>query len=187
MDISKLSKCGADIADDSLNFGIACTKKLLDIHEIVVEYPTDIARLKEDALASMHTTDGTARANADILVFTNANLLTMDSGDLQADVLRNAVLFTRNGRIEAIGGAEDIVIPEGAMLIDVEGGRITTCEIVLFITYSWSGYITPGFIDVHAHWFGFAGIYPARSWELQTFLAYGVTTLHKYVYHLALP
>ncbi|KAF7790973.1 hypothetical protein EIP86_001932 [Pleurotus ostreatoroseus] len=161
LDISRLSQCGADIADDSLNFGIACTQKLLDIHEIVIEYPTDIARLKEDALASIRTADETARANADVLVFTNANLLTMDSGDLQADVLRNAVLFTRNGRIEAIGGAGDIVIPEGAMLIDVEGG-----------------YITPGFIDVHAHWNGFAGIYPARSWELQTFLAYGVTTLH---------
>jgi hypothetical protein len=38
-----------------------------------------------------------------------------------------------------------------------------------------------GFIDVHAHWNGFASWYPARSWEHETFLAYGVTTVHKYV------
>ena len=41
--------------------------------------------------------------------------------------------------------------------------------------------IIPGFIDVHAHWNGFTSRYPARSWELETFLAYGVTTLHKCV------
>lgn len=41
-----------------------------------------------------------------------------------------------------------------------------------------SGYVTPGFIDAHAHWDGFEGRYPATSWEHQTFLAYGVTTLH---------
>ncbi len=123
IEISKLSKCSTEIADDSLNFGIACTKKLLDIHEFVVEYPTDISRLKQDALASMHTTDEAARANADVLVITNATLLTMETGSLQYDVLHGAVLFTRNGRIEAIGGAQDIVVPEGAMLIDVEGGR----------------------------------------------------------------
>lgn len=41
------------------------------------------------------------------------------------------------------------------------------------------GFVVPGFIDVHAHWSGFADPYPAKSWELATFLAYGVTTLHK--------
>jgi hypothetical protein len=41
-----------------------------------------------------------------------------------------------------------------------------------------AGYVVPGFIDVHAHWAGLGSLYPARSWELETFLAYGVTTLH---------
>lgn len=40
-------------------------------------------------------------------------------------------------------------------------------------------FVVPGFIDVHAHWEGFADLYPAKSWEMETFLAYGVTTLHK--------
>ncbi|KAJ3550145.1 hypothetical protein NM688_g5104 [Phlebia brevispora] len=161
IEISKLAKCSSEVAHDSLNYGISCTKKLLDIHEITVEYPTDISRLKDDALAAMRGADETAQANADVLVITNATLLTMETGSLQSDVIHHAVLFTRNGRVEAIGGSQDAVIPEGAMLLDAEGG-----------------FITPGFIDVHAHWNGFSEFYPARSWELQTFLAYGVTTLH---------
>ena len=37
----------------------------------------------------------------------------------------------------------------------------------------------PGFIDVHAHWSGYGTNFPVKSWEMETFLAYGVTTLHK--------
>ena len=43
------------------------------------------------------------------------------------------------------------------------------------------GYVLPGFIDMHAHWNGFSDRFPASSWELETFLAYGVTTMHKCV------
>jgi hypothetical protein len=38
--------------------------------------------------------------------------------------------------------------------------------------------VIPGFVDVHAHWNGHTNLYPAKSWELEAFLAYGVTTLH---------
>lgn len=41
------------------------------------------------------------------------------------------------------------------------------------------GFLIPGFIDAHAHWSGMSNPIPAKSWELQTFLAYGVTTMHK--------
>ena len=46
------------------------------------------------------------------------------------------------------------------------------------------GFVVPGFIDVHGHWGGYASTHPARSWELETFLAYGVTTLHKCVWNV---
>ncbi|THG95346.1 hypothetical protein EW026_g6293 [Hermanssonia centrifuga] len=95
------------------------------------------------------------------LVIANATLLTMESGNLHNDVLRDAIIVTRAGEIEAIVGANEAVIPYGATILDAAGG-----------------YIVPGFIDVHAHWNGFDSFYPARSWELETFLAYGVTTLH---------
>lgn len=41
------------------------------------------------------------------------------------------------------------------------------------------GFVIPGFIDAHAHWDGYDTLYPAKSWEQETFLAHGVTTLHK--------
>ncbi len=33
---------------------------------------------------------------------------------------------------------------------------------------------------MHAHWDAIGNPIPARSWEMQTFLSYGVTTMHKY-------
>ncbi|EKM56024.1 uncharacterized protein PHACADRAFT_122127 [Phanerochaete carnosa HHB-10118-sp] len=161
VEVSSLGKCSSEIADDTLNFGISCTKKLVKFSEIVVRYPSDVSRLKADAMAALRTNDEQALANADVLVFTNATLLTMESGSLLQDVLHDAVLISRGGRVEAIVGIEDYVVPHGATVINAEGG-----------------YIVPGYIDVHAHWAGFADFFPAKSWELETFLAYGVTTLH---------
>ena len=97
---------------------------MLDIHEIVVEYPTDISRLKDDALRAARTknTDETSLAYADVLVIANTTLLSMDSGDLQGDIFHDAVLFVRNGRIESVVGSHDAVIPQGAMVLNAEGG-----------------------------------------------------------------
>jgi hypothetical protein len=117
-----LSKCSSDIADDKLTFGIACTKKLLSYSEIVVRYPSDVSRLKKEAVEAADTTNAAALANADFLVFTNATLLTMESGNFHEDVLHDAVLITRRGKIEAIVGISDAVIPYGARVIDLEGG-----------------------------------------------------------------
>ena len=43
-------------------------------------------------------------------------------------------------------------------------------------------FVIPGFFDAHAHWNAPYTRYPAKSWEMQTFLAYGVTSMHKYVF-----
>ena len=57
--------------------------------------------------------------------------------------------------------------------------RCSSCDGVFALTIMSLGLVIPGFVDVHAHWEGFSNYYPARSWEMETFLAYGVTTLHK--------
>lgn len=68
---------------------------------------------------------------------------------------------------------------------------IKVCEFVkYFPSISTSspfylGFVVPGFIDVHSHWGGYIVPFPAKSWEMQSFLAYGVTTMHKYVLNLS--
>ncbi|KAI0329892.1 hypothetical protein GY45DRAFT_1324512 [Cubamyces sp. BRFM 1775] len=162
VDVSKLDACSNAAKQDTTTFGIACTKSLAKFQEVVVEYPSDIARLKKDAATFLTEKYGEdANPHANFFVIANATLVTMETGNLESDVLRDAVLVTRDGQIEAIVGVHDAVIPYGASVLDVQGGVVV-----------------PGFIDVHAHWNGFDTMHPARSWEMETFLAYGVTTLH---------
>jgi len=161
VDVADLKSCSSATERDALTFGVACTRNLPHFQEVVVDYPSDIRRLKAEATASIAHEDAAALANADIFVIANATLVTMETGDLRADVLEDAILVTRGGQIEAIVGTQDAVIPYGASVLNAEGA-----------------FIVPGFIDVHAHWNGFDTLYPARSWEMETFLAYGVTTLH---------
>ena len=56
-----------------------------------------------------------------------------------------------------------------------------TIQLLLETDILHLGFVIPGFIDVHAHWDGWDTLYPAKSWEHETFLAYGLTTLHKCV------
>ncbi|KAG5642728.1 hypothetical protein DXG03_002273 [Asterophora parasitica] len=152
LELSKLDKCASAIKADSINFGISCVKSLLDFQEVVVKHSTDIARLKHDAQGH------------DVVVIYNATLLTMETGTEQWDIIPSGVLVTRGGVISSVGihgHADDLILGGSATAINAEGG-----------------FVVPGFIDVHAHWGGFNGRYPATSWELETFLAYGVTTLH---------
>ncbi|KAF7356578.1 Amidohydro-rel domain-containing protein [Mycena venus] len=154
LEVSKLSKCASKIKHDSTHFGISCVKDLLEYQEVVVEYSTDIARLKRDA-AGLNVQD-----NSDVFVIFNATILTMETGDPKVDLIREGVLTIRGGVIESVG-ALGTLVPSGVTAFNAQGG-----------------YVVPGFIDVHAHWNGFVERYPSTSWELQMFLAYGVTTLH---------
>ncbi|KAJ3981233.1 hypothetical protein F5890DRAFT_570495 [Lentinula detonsa] len=157
LEISKLEKCSSAIKHDSNTFGISCVKSLVQYQEIVVEHPTDIARLKEQTQAL------SSSVNSDILIVFNATLVTMETGSLDEDLLHDAVLVIRGGVIEAVFSAtgNSFVAPEGATLINANGG-----------------FVIPGFIDAHAHWNGFSNSHPAKSWEMQVFLAYGITTMH---------
>ncbi|KAF8061652.1 hypothetical protein FPV67DRAFT_1673271 [Lyophyllum atratum] len=152
LEISKLNKCSSAIKKDDINFGISCVKDLLDYQEVIVEHSTDIARLKRDA-------DG-----HELVIVYNATLLTMAWGKLRWDLIPGGIVIVRGGIISGVGtlAQADELIPGGpATVINAEGG-----------------FVVPGFIDVHAHWGGFNDRYPAKSWEMETFLAYGVTTLH---------
>lgn len=151
----------------------------MEYQEVYVDEPTDIKRLKGD-ISAMNSRDS---FNADFLVITNATILTMQTGSISSDLMTNAILVTRDGVIESVSDGQNAIVPVGATVIDAQGGMSMDwgCGIIinaLFLLIP--GFITPGFIDVHAHWGGFDTPYPAKSWELETFLAYGVTTLHKY-------
>ncbi|EIW85515.1 hypothetical protein CONPUDRAFT_98596 [Coniophora puteana RWD-64-598 SS2] len=156
IDLSKLRHCTRAIKNDASTFGIACTREQLDVQELDVRFPTDIARLKRDARAASPEND-----DADVVVVRNATVLTMQHGARARDLVSGGVVVVRAGVIEAVGDAETTVVPPGATVIEADGG-----------------YVVPGFIDAHAHWSGTETHYPTTSWEMQTFLAYGVTTLH---------
>jgi hypothetical protein len=162
-----------------MTFGISCVKDLLQYHELVVEHSTDIARLKRDASAVSHDHEWLRAQASDTVVIFNATLLTMNTGNPARDLIPGGILVSRGGVIDAVGALENFVVPGGSTVINAHRGT----QIILiqsFVSYaSLKGYVIPGFIDVHAHWDGFAGRYPATSWEMETFLAYGVTTLHK--------
>ncbi|KAA5545540.1 amidohydrolase family protein [Roseiconus nitratireducens] len=85
-------------------------------------------------------------------------VLTMGS----QGVLENATVLIRGNRIEAVGPADQIQIPDSATRIELKG------QIVL-----------PGFIDTHAHGAQAThGITPQHNWLDYARLAFGVTTIH---------
>ena len=123
IDVSKLNVCTEAAQKDTTNFGIGCTGALPSFQEVIVEYPSDIKRLKDEAKAAAAAKYGPEGVtNADYFVFSNATLLTFDTGALKSDILHDAVLVTRAGEIEAIAGVHDVVIPYGATVLDVQGG-----------------------------------------------------------------
>lgn len=124
VDVENLTMCSSEVRKDPSTFGIACTKRLPQFQEVIVEYPSDIRRLKTEAAASVAPEDAEAHANADYLVIANATLLTMETGDYD-DILEDAIIVSRGGQIEAIVGAQD-ALPYGATVFNAEGGASST-------------------------------------------------------------
>ncbi|KAJ4475757.1 hypothetical protein J3R30DRAFT_3294092 [Lentinula aciculospora] len=158
LDVAKIHQCIEAAKRDRDTFGISCISVLIDQHEVFVEHSTDIARLKTDAKENQHTENS---PNSVVVAIHNATILTMETGDETMDLIEHGVMLVQDGVISAVGREEHIPIPTEAVTIDALGG-----------------FVIPGYIDVHAHWAGYTVRYPAKSWEMQTFLAYGVTTLH---------
>ena len=103
------------------------------MQEIVVQYDSDIARLKLDghatALAARRDLgENYALENTDVLVITNATLLTFDTGHFSTDHLFKGALLAKAGVISQVGFADDVQIPQGAHVIDAGGGtRVFIC------------------------------------------------------------
>ncbi|KIY66625.1 composite domain of metallo-dependent hydrolase [Cylindrobasidium torrendii FP15055 ss-10] len=149
LEVARLKECAIDIRQDRVNFGVGCVKGLVEETDIEVEHSTDIARLKKEAKGSS-------------LVIRNATILTMQTGIIDQDVLERATLVVKDGLIQAVGLDMDIKVPANSEVIDAEGV-----------------FVVPGFIDMHAHWASQSlSPFPAKSWPMQVFLAYGVTTMH---------
>lgn len=82
-----------------------------------VQHSTDIGRLRGQAFsASLENNQ-----NADSLVIINARVLTMEGGG-PADFIADGVLVGKKGVILSVGSAKDVVIPDGATIIDAQGG-----------------------------------------------------------------
>lgn len=177
LEISKLRRCQSTIKDDSLTYGIHCVKTLLDYQEINVQHTSDIARLKRDA--TRFAKDSPTTENTDVVVIMNATLVTMETGQYKSDIIEGAMIIVRGGVIEFASQMHEAMLPGGVTVIDAQGGMSLRAPSSLMLNIIHAGFIVPGFIDVHAHWNGFYTRYPAKSWEHETFLAYGVTTLHK--------
>lgn len=64
---------------------------------------------------------------------------------------RNVSVLVRNGRIEAVGRLDDLIVPTGTNVVDARGG-----------------WLVPGFIDVHVH--------VQDTATLEALLAAGITT-----------
>lgn len=95
------------------------------------------------------------------ILLQGGNLITM-KGVATADmthIQENQDILVTNNRITAIGESGSLDVPAGTTVVDVKGK-----------------YITPGFVDTHAHWeFRTGGVIEPQNWTLVANLAYGVT------------
>ena len=96
------------------------------------------------------------------IALTGARIVTMRDAEARQEIVENGVVVVKGNRIEAVGPASSVKIPEGAVVFDVSGKTIV-----------------PGFVDVHAHGpLANEGLIPDQNWMQLANLAFGVTTIH---------
>ena len=89
------------------------------------------------------------------LALTNATLITMSG----KEIIDNGIIILKNNRIEKVGKSDEIQLPKDVREINLEGK-----------------FITPGFVDTHAHMWPAWGLHKNSVWVYAANLAYGVTT-----------
>ncbi len=93
-----------------------------------------------------------------VVAFVGAKIVTMSS----AGTIENGTIVIDGDRILAVGGKNEVEIPEGASIVKTPG-------LV----------IMPGLIDAHAHGaMETDGMQPQANWGNYVRLAFGVTTIH---------
>lgn len=89
-------------------------------------------------------------------------VVTMRDAGNQQEVITDAVVLIHDNKIEKVGKANEISLPEGTLLINTKGKTII-----------------PGLVDTHAHGSqGVNEIIPQQNWGQYANLAFGVTTIH---------
>ncbi|MBI1189952.1 MAG: amidohydrolase family protein [Tepidisphaera sp.] len=123
-------------------------------------------------LAAKYDAPRASDGSDSLIAITNCKILTMQNlpwkqgQDPNATrgmlVIDHGTVVVQNSRIQAVGAADSVKIPDGATVVDAQGGVVM-----------------PGIVDVHAHGAqGENGFTPQRNWIDHANLAFGVTTIH---------
>ncbi len=99
---------------------------------------------------------GTRDTPQGAIALQGARVITMDD----YEVIENADILIKDSRIEAVGEAGEIDIPDDAEVRDVSGKTIV-----------------PGFVDTHAHVRPHRNLHQFEIWSFMANLAYGVTSI----------
>ena len=96
------------------------------------------------------------------IALTGGRVVTMRGAESTQEVIEDGVVVVNGNRIEGVGAAGDVEVPDDAVVIDVSGKTVV-----------------PGFVDVHAHGpMGNNEITPEQNWTQFSNLAFGVTSIH---------
>lgn len=107
---------------------------------------------------------GQAPGNGGVFVFTNGRVITADGA--KGFEPQNLTMLVRDGRIERLAPAQGFRAPESARVVDLAGA-----------------FVTPGFINTHAHVSDVNGLKPRAYTEdnarrqLALYARYGITTV----------
>lgn len=80
-----------------------------------MRYESEVTRLRREARAF---------SGADTVAFVNATILTMEHGDIHQDVISGGTVILRDGSIDAVGQDGEVPVPDGALIIQTNGGEL---------------------------------------------------------------
>ncbi len=141
---------------ESLSWSVGPELKTVSVSAALFNYSDD--EVIPLASINLSQTIKTVKPEGELAI-TGARLITMNG---ERSVIENGRLIISGNRIVAIGTADEVKVPEGAMQFDAAGKTII-----------------PGLVDIHAHGaYGEGQIIPQQNWNSLAHLALGVTTLH---------